>query len=717
MTKCDSYKTTTLAVSAAISWLLPTNGQELTEGKPTDLEAMVVQAGTYAEPLKDVPVRTEMIERDLIESTSSRDLAQIIQYTPGLRVETTCSNCNPQSIQMLGLPQSYIAILTDGLPTFSGLAGVYGIEQIPTGLMERIEVVKGGGSPLYGPGAVAGVINLVPRQPEKTGGSIEWNLAAMEGRQVGGALNPSAFGVYDWVSPEKNFTLSVFGNYDLMQAVDLNADGFTDVSERELTSGGLRATWQPLQGSKWTFDYFASDEGRRGGEAGAAFNGPPNRALIAEEIFTFRQVATLKWEQEINDRFRMQHSYAFAGTDRDSYYGGTVALGSPDPSSAFFDPTWTAQRGFGTTTSDLHFFESLVIQEQSEDHQFTYGLQHRNERLVDQQAAVGRSIDDTYTNTGLLFQHRWKWNDRYTAEYGGRMDIHSEVADPILSPRANLLIQANDSLRIRNSLSWGFRAPEVFDEDLHIANVGGDLSAIRNDPNLEEETSITFSVAPEWQINDQWRLEVNGFHTWLNDTFSVVANDDPMTADVMEFLKQNGGASRISGVELNLGFRPSDAWRMEFSWTQQRARFEENQLILGDDSLGDPIDNPIFSSTYARTPESLGLLRFFYTGKHFDAFVGGKITGPMDVPHIVSDDDGNLVGNRLVSTPWFFNLDVGISREIDLGHAQTLTLTAGIKNLLDDFQSDLERGPFRDAGYVYGPAFPRTYHMGARWSF
>jgi outer membrane receptor for ferrienterochelin and colicins len=89
----------------------------------------------------------------------------------------------------------------------------------------------------------------------------------------------------------------------------------------------------------------------------------------------------------------------------------------------------------------------------------------------------------------------------------------------------------------------------------------------------------------------------------------------------------------------------------------------------------------------------------------------------MDVPHIVSDDDGNLVGNRLVSTPWFFNLDVGISREIDLGHAQTLTLTAGIKNLLDDFQSDLERGPFRDAGYVYGPAFPRTYHMGARWSF
>jgi outer membrane receptor for ferrienterochelin and colicins len=70
-----------------------------------------------------------------------------------------------------------------------------------------------------------------------------------------------------------------------------------------------------------------------------------------------------------------------------------------------------------------------------------------------------------------------------------------------------------------------------------------------------------------------------------------------------------------------------------------------------------------------------------------------------------------------VETPWFFNLDVGVSREIALSDTQTLTLTAGIKNLLDDIQDDLERGAFRDAAYVYGPAFPRTYHVGLRWGF
>lgn len=167
------------------------------------LEPLVVTGSAVAEPLKDVPVRTEVIDRSLIQSTAARDLAQIIEYAPGIRVETTCSNCNTQSIQLLGLPQSYIAILSDGLPTISGLVGVYGIEQIPAGLIDRIEVVKGGGSTLYGPSAVAGVINLLPRESVRTGGSMDLNSALMQGDKVGDDLGGGIFGVYDWVLPEK----------------------------------------------------------------------------------------------------------------------------------------------------------------------------------------------------------------------------------------------------------------------------------------------------------------------------------------------------------------------------------------------------------------------------------------------------------------------------------------------------------------------------------
>jgi outer membrane receptor for ferrienterochelin and colicins len=243
--------------------------------------------------------------------------------------------------------------------------------------------------------------------------------------------------------------------------------------------------------------------------------------------------------------------------------------------------------------------------------------------------------------------------------------------------------------------------------------VGGDLLATTLDPNLSEEKSFTLSIAPEWQINDHWRIEVNGFNTILDDTFVDVPNDDPTTTDVKEFLKRNGSGSHIYGAEIHLGYQKEN-WRMELSWTEQRTQFDETQSILG--VAGDPIDNLIVSDRYPRTPNSLGLLKFFHEGQWFDSFVALKLTGPMDVPEIVTDATGALIGNRLNRSPWFFNMDVGISKEFVVAK-QNLTASIGVKNILNEFQEDISLGAYRDASYVYGPAFPRTVHAGLKWTF
>lgn len=681
-----------------------------------ELEEMVVTGSNVREPLKEAPVRTEIIDRELIIRSASRDLAEAVEYSPGLRVETTCGNCNQQQIQMLGLPQSYISILADGLPTFSSLAGVYGIEQIPAGLIGNIEVVKGGGSALYGSGAVAGVINLIPRDPQKTGGEIDLRLSAMDGSGVTGKLPLDLFALHDWVLTEQHLKLTAFANYGYIQPQDYNRDGFTDVSERRLLSGGLRAVWEPAPETSVAFDYFISDEERRGGETGSAFRNSPNLAVITEELHSKRQVASLKWKQELTSGLEHQLSYAWSRTRRNSYYGGTVALGSPDPLSPFFDPDWDDDKGFGHTASDLHFFDSLLTWTLSDAHRLTFGLQYRNEHLTDTQKSVGRTLDDTYENFGTILQHRWKPNDLLTFEYGARLDIHTEVEDPILSPRATLMVEPSSNFRIRNSLAWGFRAPETFDEDLHIANVGGDLQIIEKDPSLKEETAITFSVAPEWQINDRWRLETNFFHTWLDNSFVVSPNDDPATPDVQEFIKTNGGKSSIYGAEINLGYF-ADNWRVELSWTEQRLEYDERQLLLGDDTFADPADNPVFSSRYTRTPRHLGLLKFAHEGAWFDTFVACKLTGPMQVPHVVTGTGGNLTGNRLKRTPWFYNVDIGFSKGFEIFGDDTLTLSLGCRNVLGEFQRDIDKGAYRDADYVYGPAFPRTFYAGAKWEF
>lgn len=697
--------------------VVPLLMHSLVLGEVDELEALVVTGSAVVEPLKDAPVRTEILDRDWMVRTAARDLAAAIEHAPGLRVETACGVCNTQQIQMLGLPQSYIAILQDGLPTFTGLAGVYGIEQIPAGLIERIEIVKGGGSALYGPGAVAGVINLIPREPVEDGGSLEFRASHMRGGQEADRPPYDVTGMFDWVVPGLDLAITAFGNTSYVRPIDVSGDGFTDVAERDFASGGLRALWTPGAGTRVSLDVLHAGEDRRGGEAGAAFDGPPNLALLAEAIRSSRQTLALKLNHRFASDWDLQLAHAYSRNRRDSYYGGTAALGSPDPGSPFFDPAWSPARGFGETSNDLHFFDAALGWSRDDAHRLTLGAQYRNETLTDRQASVGRTLDERYELFGILAQHRWKIHEAVTTETGARLDFHSEVERAILSPRATLMVEPRSDLRIRSSLGWGFRAPELFDEDLHIANVGGELQVINRSPNLKEESALTWSIAPEWNLTEGWRLESNLFHTWLDDAFVISPDPAGTDPDVDEFLKSNGGRARIHGAEINLGYFADD-WRVECSWTEQRQQYESPQLLLGDAALADPNDNPVFSRRFPRTPRQLGLIRITREWPWFDAFLAAKFTGPMEVPHVVTDrNTGSLIENRLRRTPWFVNLDVGISKSIEVGENDTLTVSLGIRNLLDDYQQDLERGPFRDADYVYGPAFPRTVHAGLRWDF
>lgn len=695
-----------LALSTALP--LPAQDAEL-------MDAVVVTGSNVLEPLASTPVRTELLSNDVIVRSASRTLAEAVENSPGIRIDTTCSNCGQQTIQMLGLPTPYIGILTDSLPNFSGLAGVYGLEQIPAGLADRLEIVKGGGSVLYGPGAVAGVINIIPRDPTESGFEFRAQIENMEGDSFGQGPSANLFAISDWVNEDGTLRASAFFNYNRLQPLDINGDGFTDISLRELLSGGARFVWEPDPDHRFSLDYFISDETRRGGDTGAGFRGPPNFALIAEEIFSRRHIVTAKWEGTLSDAWSARLAYSFARTDRASYYGGTAALGSPDPLSPFFDPTWTPGRGFGTTLDDLHFIDSALFYEPSEEHRFTFGMQYRSEDLTDSQATVGRNLDVSFSNLGLLAQHRWTASEMWTFEYGARIDFNSELNDPIISPRAALLVTPSGDFRIRSSFSTGFRAPEIFDEDLHISNVGGALQTTFLDPALREESAVTFAIAPEWQITDRWRLEFNAFYTLLQDTFVNQPNDDPLTPNVLEFLKVNGEESTIFGGEINLGYF-ADTWSAEFSWVEQRLEYENPQLLIGGNPAV-PADNPIFSGNFPRTPESMGQLRLTASHPWFDPFLTLRVTGPMDIPRIVSDAAGNLVRNELNLSPWFFNIDVGIRKEFQLAHNTVLTLNLGVRNLLNDFQHDLEVGAFRDAGYIYGPAFPRTLFAGVTIQF
>jgi len=703
---------------------------------------IVVTATMTEQRLSDVPIRTELITSRDIDITNTAKLSDLIEYETGVMVETTCTNCNSPEIKMLGLQQRYLSILSDGNASFSGLAGVYGIEQLPTGILERVEIVKGGASALYGSNAVAGVVNMIPRAPERESYTFEVNANWMDGEASSDRPNTDTNFIIEGYDSKKNLGIIAYGIQSYVEAQDLNGDQFTEISRRDLLGGGFRTVWTPQEDLSLSLDYLYTQEDRRGGEDDEALDLPGNQTMLTEDLDNKRHVGSLTLKHHLSDELNYQASLSLASTKRESYYGGIGALGYAAPGSAghdaavinrlaarfptlnnqftnpagvFYSADWTESLGYGTTDNLLFNANTTINRSFGDQHLFSVGYQYRYETL-DDVSGLGRNTEDTYINHGLFLQHDWNLSDDWDVIYGGRFDQHSKLDKTIFSPRISVQWYPDYTFQLRGSISTGFRAPELFDEELHISNVGGELEVVSLGEDLEEERSLSVSLSPNWRINSNWELESNLFYTQLEDTFfNDISTDDPSTAGVLESTKINAGTSRVYGCEINL-LRQAGDFTTELGYVEQRSRYDEAQLLLGEDN--NAVDNAIYSRDFERTPNRYAVLKTTYDREQLTAFIACKITGPMKVPHIIlNDNTGDVEGNRLEETGYFFNLDVGTSYSWNLESNRQLTTQLGVRNLFNDFQDDLDSGTFRDPAYSYGPRFPRTIYAGAKFEF
>ncbi len=132
------------------------------------MDEVVVSASRNETSRRQTPVVVNVMNQKLFESVNSMDLAKSLNYQSGLRVENNCQNCGFPQVRINGLEGPYSQILIDSRPVMSALSGVYGLEQIPVNMIERVEVVRGGGSALFGANAVGGTINIITKDPIST---------------------------------------------------------------------------------------------------------------------------------------------------------------------------------------------------------------------------------------------------------------------------------------------------------------------------------------------------------------------------------------------------------------------------------------------------------------------------------------------------------------------------------------------------------------------
>lgn len=647
--------------------------------QPAPQEEIVITGTATPKLYYETPVKTSVTTRNEIEKQGAATLADSLELVTGVRVENDCQNCNFNQVRINGMEGKYSQILIDGMPVISSLAGVYALEQIPANIIDRLEVVKGGGSSLYGGNAVAGVINVITRRPQSPISDISVSQS-----MIRDSPNSSVYFNTDVLSANQATYASFFTNYQNRDHMDYNGDGFSDLGElRNLSLGGNFTHEFASVSGKLRLGFASIFEDRRGGNK---FELPDHMADISESCRTFRADFNVGWEQSFGGSATLRLDGAYSHTRRKSYYG------SGQDANAY-----------GQTTNPV-FHGSLTYNYFAiPDHNLLAGVSFNSDAIRDQARAYNRTLDATYTDLGLFLQDEVEiLGHNATLLAGVRLDKHSELEKLIFSPRFSFLYKGVRNITFRATASTGFRAPQVFDEDLHITQVGGMGMLIYNRDGLKEERSHGFTLDIDYgrQVRDvKVQFSVSGFYNRLNGVFTLEETDSLPNARV--FRRFNGAGAIVYGLSVEAGFKWSDQLELFSGWTIQNSRLDEPEPDFGSRKL-------------FRSPGVYGSVRADYTIRGWFAISAEMAyTGAMTAPHFA----GFIPQDKLETTEPFAVLNLTLTKKISLDKNKRLTLTATLENLLDRYQRDLDRGMHRDAGYVYGPRFPRTIRLSAGYTF
>ena len=276
------------------------------EPESLSLDGVVVSATRNRTSRKMAPALVNVIDSRIFASTSSPTLAEGLTFQPGVRIENDCQNCGFTQARINGLDGHYSQILIDSRPIFSALAGVYGLEQIPASMIDRVEVVRGGGSALFGASAIGGTINIITKEAMRSGAGISHELTSIG---MSGALDNNTSVNASMVTDDGRGGLSVFGQRRSRDGYDADGDGFTEIPALNTITIGTRGHLRLNSFSKLKFEYHGVKEFRRGGDQ---LDRPAHEALIAEQTEHINNSGSLSYEGQSQDGKHIWNAYVSA---------------------------------------------------------------------------------------------------------------------------------------------------------------------------------------------------------------------------------------------------------------------------------------------------------------------------------------------------------------------------------------------------------------------
>lgn len=664
---------------------------EIRESRIT-LDDVVVSASRSETTRKTAPALVNVLDRKLFDNTNSACLAQGLGFQPGVRVEDDCQNCGFMQVRINGLDGHYSQILIDSHPVFSALTGVYGLEQIPADMIDRVEVMRGGGSALFGASAIGGTINIITKDPNRNSAEASHTITSIG---CSGSYDNVTSANASIVTDNRKTGLYVFGQSRHRSGYDHDGDGFTEIPLLESQSLGLRSFYRTSAYSRITLQYNTVMEHRRGGDR---LDLPPHEAMIAEQIDHNINAGSLSFDLSSADFSNRVNVYAsFQHTGRKSYYGSHQ---DPDAYGRTQDLT------VATGAHYIHSFDRLWFLPAD----LTVGVEYNYNSLDDRSLGYDMNTRQKVHIASAYLQNEWR-NDHWSLLIGGRLDKHNLVDHVIFSPRANLRYNPAEGMSLRLSYASGFRAPQAFDEDMHIAIVGGERVRIRLADDLREERSHSLSLSADLYRRFgkvETNLLVEGFYTTLDHVFALRTLPDQGADGSTIKERYNGSGARVMGINLEAKAGFTRWFELQAGITLQQSRYKKPEQWSEDEEV--PPTRKMF-----RTPNTYGYLTAELTPvQRLSAAITGTYSGRMLVQHMAGS--GTPV-DRAVMTPRFFDLNLKVAYDIPIHKTVVLQIHAGLQNIFNAYQKDFDRGADRDSGYIYGPALPRSWFAGAKIRF
>ena len=666
------------------------------------------------------PVIVNTIGANIFEANQSLNVADGLNFSPGLRVENNCQNCGFTQLRMNGLDGPYSQVLINSRPVFSALAGVYGLEMLPSNMVDRIEVVRGGGSVMYGGNAIAGTVNILTKDPFENTYEVGINQSLINGEASDRTVNFNG----SIVSEDLRKGITFFGLNRNRDYWDANGDGFSEIVSLKNKTFGFDAFYHFNDYNKLKLGAYYINEFRRGGNKFDLF---PHQTDITEQLEHDIISTNLSFEHFSKDN---RHKIVLYGSlqqvNRDSYYGGGGRVISEGDTLTSDDILAINAYGNSADISTVsgfqyNFFINPILS-------LTLGSEYIYNDVTDEMPGYGRLIDQQVGTWGTFAELEIKPVEKLTFLVGGRFDqlhiigrydleeetFNNDQHLNAFVPRLSAMYNLKENLRLRASFAQGYRGPQAFDEDLHIETVGGATRFIRLRSDLEVETSnsVVLSLNYDKFVGDkQMNFVIEGFYTQLNNPF-IFADPEELPNGVAVITKRNGEGATVSGVNLEANIAFGSKIVLQSGATIQAALYDEEEELWAPENSAESI-LPTVTDRLLRTPDVYGYFSLVYNPlEALSLAYSGVVTGTMDVPHVIDVETERTI---IETTPSFFEHNLKATYTFRSDEHFKIELFGGVQNIFNSYQEDFDIGIDRDAGYVFGPLRPRTFFMGLKF--